>query len=232
MRKLVAILGGIGVGLVLTGAPAGAANRASDQKLAEAAILVKSEVPTTFTGGPQPDADQVTLPECKGAIATSTKLAKAAPHAQSVFALQTGTSGYARVESRAVILADVKKAKQVYAGYANDKTEKVCLGAQLKSFFGAAGTTVEISSISAYDPSLDSKGNSKVITGGDQFSGYGGGLRRTAGTSAPQFYEFEFVIARIGRAVGQFVFMNSGAIPPADATRWVQTVVTRLGPAK
>jgi hypothetical protein len=230
MRKLVAVTAMLGAGLLTLAGPAGAASKAADEALAEGAVLVKSEVPATFTGGPQPDPTGPLPKGCKSAIVKAVKIARAAPNATSAFGRQTGTAGFSQVVSSVSVLPTEKKAKQVVSAYAKEKDAEACIEAELVEFFGDDETPIDVS-VGAFSPELDDKGSREIITGGDQFLGYAGGLRRGAEGSQAQFYEFEYVVARVGRAALQLVIINSGAIPRADAQRWLQTMVTRLAPA-
>jgi hypothetical protein len=208
-------------------APAGA--KTSDQQIAKAAVLTEADVPSGFTGGPFTEkGDDPTLPECEGAIAKADKSVELAPIARSGFQLNS-TTGYAVIENTVAVLPSEKKAKQAMAAYSDEDTAEVCMQARFEESFTETGITTSVS-MGSFDPEMDPKGNEKVIKGGDEFLGFGGGVRRSAG-GAPQFFEVQVVLAREGRAVTQLAIVTQGTIPRDDMEQMLQTVVTRMGKA-
>jgi len=199
----------------------------ADQEQAEAAVLTEADVPTGFTGGPYTDTSRApVLRACKGAIARADRMVESSPIARSAFQL-SDTRAYALIENAVAVLASQQQAKRAMAAYAQETAAEACIQARMDDAFTETGigTTVAVGS---FDPSTDSTGSAKIIQGGDDFYGFAGSIRRMVG-GAPQFFEYQVVLAREGRAVTQLVIVAQGSIPPAEARQMLQTVVTRMG---
>jgi hypothetical protein len=214
-----------GTALVLLASPAAASG---DQQLATRAVLTQADVPPGFSGGPIEDVgDDPVPPECEGAIAKADEAVDAAPLARSGFQLQSG--GYALIQSSVAVLPSAKRAKKAMAAYANRSAATACIEARVTEAFTEPGIDTTVSA-GTFTPETDDKGGTKVIDGGDQFLGFAGPIRRTAG-GAPQLFEYQIVLAREGRAVAMLTMVAQGSIPRDDAQRMLQTVVTRMGGA-
>jgi len=222
VRILIAL--SIAVPVLALAAPAAASS--VDQAFAEAAVLTQADAPAGFTGGPFEDSDaDPVLPACKGAIAKADRAVEASPIARSGFQLGD-TEGYAQIESTVAVLNTEKRAKQAMAAYRKVGAGTACVMARLEDAFTETGVTTSVD-VGKFAPELDDKGSTRVITGGDEFLGFSGSIRRTAG-GAPQLFDSQVVLARDGRAVTQLVMVTSGTIPRADAQRMLQAVVGRM----
>jgi hypothetical protein len=200
------IVGTVALAVLWAPALAAAADRSSDQQIADDSVLTIDDVPAGFNETTVDDSpDEPPGPACT-AIKKAAKALDAAPHTEVEFRTPGDDSGSALINNQVSVFASAKRAKVVYAAYAA-RSARNCLTTTYERIFldQINDSTAEVkATASRYSPDL-----------GDAAVGYEVEIVASAQGESETFY-VDVEVARVGRGIDAFGFFNSGNAPPSD----------------
>jgi len=224
MKRSKGIVAGVVIGIAVLASPADA-SRASDQRLADRAVLAIDDVSSGFVESRPSDESTPPLAGCEK-LERADDAAEGVPNAETLFTLPESPDTFGVVNDGVAVFPRAAKAKSVFNAYRRPAAAE-CLGARIERIFTGPGINVSVSSLSSFRPQLDDKGNERIIEGGDAFFGYGAQVRTDAG-GEPRFFEVVFTGARVGRSVTQIFLASGGVVPRGSIEGTLQAVVERL----
>lgn len=206
------------VGLMATPTVA-TAGISSDQERADQSVLTIDDVPPGFSKDTSAEEDPAPRgADCKD-IRRGGKALDAVPNKDVSFLTPESTAGRAVINNQVSVFETTKAAKRVYAAFSGPDSE-TCFESSYDDLFferlGDPGAIVDVT-VDRYEPDL-----------GDAAVGYELEIAVTAGGQSQIFY-VDLEVARVGRGIAAFAFVNPGSVPPSDdVVEMTETSVDRL----